>query len=252
MNGSFKLAGPGLLAGMVVVWVAALVGVDRYLKPSSPGASAMPEATPLSLRINHLCCTGCLDDVTVALQSIAWLKDASIKGRETLLSIEQAEGAARESEYEGWVDLKVPEITHIDFVEIDRVLRNKGLVASGIVVRGLPHIRFVAEVRHLCCGMCKDALEQVGKSTGGAGTGGFTGPGLARIAWIDSVMADRVKNTLTIYPRYEDAQKGIDVAELLAGLDRIGLPPFALRLEEEMSGMHASLGRAEVAALLQK
>ena len=114
----------------------------------------------------------------------------------------------------------VTNIKDIDFVEVDRILREKGMVASRIEFSGPEHFRLEAKVRHLCCGMCKDATERV--------------PALdrarTRLRWVDSITADRATHSVTVHARYQGTDDAIDVAELLGAFDEVGLPPSSLKV----------------------
>jgi len=111
-------------------------------------------------------------------------------------------------------------IAEIDFVEIDRALRERGMVASRIEFGGPQHFRLEAKVRHLCCGMCKDATDRI--------------PTLDRarnrLRWVDSVSADRAGQRITIHARYQGAGDTVDVADLLGAFDEVGLPAMSLHV----------------------
>jgi len=223
-----RLASPVLVAALTVGWFGVCMGIDyvwnRHLwEPTARNAGA-PADTPLSLRINHLCCSGCFAEVREALKKIAWLANESIGVRERLLSQEQAEGAVRALDYSGWVDVTVPDLTRVDFVEIDRVLRAEGMVTSEMQLHfpRTQHIRFVAQVKHLCCGMCVDAAQRIKEISRAQQFG--------RLRWLDSVTASHRSKEIVFHARYEES---IDVAELLGALDAIGLPAFALRVSFE-------------------
>jgi hypothetical protein len=225
-----RLASPLLVAAMGVAWFGACMTIDyvwnRHLWAATPSQDAVPADTPLSLRINHLCCSGCFSDVSDALRKIAWLGDGSVQVREKLRSREQAESGTRALDYGGWVDVRVPDVTRVDFVEVDRVLRAKGMVASEMQLRfpRTQHLRFVAEVEHLCCGMCVDAAERVREISRAQQFG--------RLRWLDSVTASRQRKEIVFHARFEES---IDVAELLGALDAIGLPAMSLRVSFEDS-----------------
>ena len=95
MIGKIKLATTPQILAMAIAWLAACMGIDfafnRDLWTDKPD---LPPTTSLALRINHLCCTGCLDDVKKALETLPWLKDAPMNVREgSLKTQEQAEVA---------------------------------------------------------------------------------------------------------------------------------------------------------------
>lgn len=223
-----RLASPVLVAALTLAWVGVCVAIDytwnRHLWEASARDAGAPADTPLSLRINHLCCSGCFADVREALKRVAWLAEETMSVRERLLSQEQAEGAVRSLDYSGWVDVTVPDLTRVDFVEIDRVLREEGMVASEMQLRfpKTAHIRFVAQVRHLCCGMCVDAAQRIKELSRAQQFG--------RLRWLDSVTASHRNKEVVFHARYEES---IDVAELLGALDAIGLPAFSLRVNFE-------------------
>ena len=64
-----------------------------------------------------------------------------------------------------------------------RALRDDGMVASQMQFGGYRHFRFEAQVRHMCCGMCKDACERMPELAATRKAGG--------LKWLDSVTAER-------------------------------------------------------------
>jgi copper chaperone CopZ len=224
MIGKIKLATSAQILGMAVAWLAACMGIDftfnRHLWTARP--EVLP-TTSLALRINHLCCTGCLDDVKKALQTLPWLKDAPMNVREgSLKTQEEAEVAGPAADYGGWLDIDVKDVSQIDFVAIDRALRDEGMVASQMQFGGVRHFRFEAQVRHMCCGMCKDACERMPELARTRQSG--------RLKWLDSVVAERATGKVTIHARYLEPDQRIDAAQLMGAMDEIGLPPFSLRV----------------------
>jgi hypothetical protein len=215
------------IAVMTVAWLGVLLAIDYVKNPhlrASEGRPGPASPAAVSLWINHLCCTGCLGEVRDALAAVPWIDAGRIQARQDVISREQAEEhPTPPSDYGGWVDVGVTRIQDIDFVEIDRVLRDKGMVASRIELRGPEHFRLEARVRHLCCGMCKDATERI--------------PALdrarTRLRWVDSITADRAQHSVTVHARYQGAGDAVDVAELLGAFDEVGLPPFSLKVRAD-------------------
>lgn len=241
MNGKIRFASNAQILALAVVWLAACMGIDytfnRHLWAGT--VEAPPSSVPLSLRINHLCCTGCLDDVKKALEGLPWLKDAPMKVREgNLRTQEQADVAGPAGDYGGWLDISVSKLDQIDFVAIDYALRAKGLVASQMQFGGVRHFRLEAMVRHMCCGMCRDAAERMPE------LGKLKQAG--RLRWLDSVTAERATGKLVVHARYLEPDERIDATELLAAMDEIGLPPFTLKVvvgAEEAPAPAAPLAR---------
>jgi len=225
MTGKIKLATSAQVLAMAVAWLAACLGIDytfnRHLWAGA--VEAPPVSSPLSLRINHLCCTGCLDDVRKALEELPWLKDAPMKVRKgRLRTQEQADVAGPAGDYGGWLDIAVSSIGQIDFVALDQALRARGFVAAQMQFGGPRHFRLEGHVRHLCCGMCRDAAErmpELGKTRQ-----------IGRLRWLDSVTGERSSAKVVFHARYLEPNERIDVSELLGAMDEIGLPPFTLKV----------------------
>lgn len=224
MIGRIKLATTPQILGMAVAWLVACMGIDfTFNRHLWTAAAQMPATTALGLRINHLCCTGCLDDVKKALQALPWLKDAPMKVREgSLKTQEEAEVAGPASDYGAWLDIDIKDVNQIDFVAIDHALRDAGMVASQMQFGGVRHFRFEAQVRHMCCGMCKDACERMPELAKTRQSG--------RLKWLDSVVAERATGKVVIHARYLEPDQRIDAAELMGAMDEVGLPPFSLRV----------------------
>lgn len=225
MTGKIRFATNMQVLAMAVAWLGICMGIDytfnRHLWTAE--VVAAPSTVPLSLRINHLCCSGCLADVQAALEALPWLKGAPMKVREgNLRTQEEADVAGPAGDYGGWLDIDVADVSQIDFVAIDRALRDEGLVASQMEFGGIRHFRLEAQVRHLCCGMCKDAAERMPELTRSRSTG--------TLKWLDSVVAERATGKVTIHARYLEPNERIDATELLAAMDEIGLPPFSLKV----------------------
>lgn len=225
MNGRVKLATSTQILALSVVWLALCMGIDyRFNRHLWAGTSAPPPVTvPLSLRIDHLCCSGCLDDVQEALHTLPWLANAAMTVRERKLPTQaQAEAAGPAGDYGGWLDIAVNDVERIDFVAIAQALRAGGFTASQMQFGGPRHFRFEAGVRHLCCGMCKDACERLPELARTRQSG--------RLRWLDSVSAERATSRVIFHARYQEPDARVDVAELLAALDAVGLPASTLRV----------------------
>ncbi len=87
---------------------------------------------------------------------------------------------------------------------------------------GLRHFRLEGRVRHMCCGMCKDACERIPELARARQIG--------RLRWLDSVTAERASGKVVVHVRYQEPGDRVDVAELLGAMDEIGLPPFSLKI----------------------
>lgn len=224
-----RFATVGQVLAMVLVWAAALFGIDYTKNPHlwNPAAvGALPaEGVHLRLWIDHLCCTGCLADVVKALGAVSSL--GVPRPQPGLMP----EGAAKErteglGEYGGYVDVPVKQVDHLDLVMIDRVLRDVGLVPRRMEVGGLEHFRLVAEIPHLCCGICKAGLDDGFSIVKAQAVKG-------QFAWLDSVTVSRERKTITAYARYLERGKTVDIGEFLAGLNFVGFAPSYVKVVVE-------------------
>jgi hypothetical protein len=225
MTSRVRLATNAQIWVMALAWFGVCMGIDytfnRHLWAGT--AQAPASSVTLSLRLNHLCCSGCFDDVRKALTALPWLKDAPMTMREgNLRTQEQAEVAGPVGDYGGWLDISTRDFQEIDFVAIDQALRGAGFVASQIQFGGPRHFRLEARVRHLCCPMCKDACERL-PEIGRARQAG-------RLRWLDSVSADRAGSRVLFHARYQEPDSRIDVTEVLATMEEVGLPPSSLKV----------------------
>ena len=238
MNGKIRLATNAQILAMALAWLVICMGIDFTFNRHLWAGTALvpPSSVPLSLRLNHLCCTSCLDGVKKALATLPWLKDAPMSVREgNLRTQEQAEVAGPAGDYGGWLDIRVKDLDQIDFVAIDQALRAEGFVTSQMLFGGLRHFRLEGRVRHMCCGMCKDACERLPELSRTRQSG--------RLRWLDSATAERSLGKVVFHARYQEPQDRVDVTELLAAMDQIGLPPFTLKVIARAEELGAPAGR---------
>src|SRR5207244_3737014 len=120
-------------------------------------------------------------------------------------------------EYGGWVDIEVKDSALIDFVAMDRALRDMGLVASRMEFGGVEHFRFEAQAKHLCCKVCEDAAQRLTELSHAMIAG--------RLGWVDSVSVHS-GHRVVVYARYLPPSKTVDVSELLAAMEQVGLLPL--------------------------
>lgn len=226
MTTRFRLATPVQMVVMTIAWLGVLVAIDYAKNPRLRAAEttpAKPETPTIGLWINHLCCAGCLGQVQDALVAIPWIDPQHVRPREPVMSNEQAEAAGPITDDGGWVDVGVADVKGLDFVEIDRVLREHGLVASRIEFGGPRHFRLDARVR--CCGMCQQAVDRILAID--------RARPIPRLRWVDSVTTDRAGQRVTVHARYQDPGDVVDVADLLGAFDEAGLPAFSLQVVAE-------------------
>jgi copper chaperone CopZ len=226
---------------MTIVWAVALCGIDLAKHPRSAsdfftsnqammGEPSKDGKPVIRLAMNHLCCTGCLGDVTKALSAVPGItvKEVPLPSQEA--ADEQAAKAG--ADYSQTLELEVKDLRFVDFVAIDRALRDAGLVADRIELSGPQHFRLEAELPHMCCGLCstgvKDGLQMV--------------KGLKaehHFKWLDSFDVDKKKKLVIAHARYDATA---DVAEFIAALNRVGFQPKSLHAETTHEGGGGATG----------
>jgi copper chaperone CopZ len=211
-------------------WVLLLFVVDYVENPrpllqafdaraNAPVAASRPH---LTLWMNHLCCSGCRDDVREALKTIPGLGDADVARPTDLPDVEKMAAATTASEtgYANRIEVDVTDLRAVDFVALDHALEKTGLVAEQLELSGVPHFRLEAQLNHICCRACSKALESgfdIAKSIRATG----------RFRWIDSISVSKERRTVVAHARYNATA---DVEELMGVLHRLGFAPSALRI----------------------
>ena len=229
------LSNPTQIITMTLLWATALFTVD-YIKHPLPlsmllgikreglGDAGRLTNPTIILRMNHLCCSGCLDDLRAALRPLTWADkvelDKSALARE---AGNQREQALNDFSNRVRIEAKAEDIARIDFMALDRAMRNAGFVAEQIEFGGIPHMRLEAQVTHLCCNLCKVAVAEGVKIAAQLPAGsGFK--------WLDNINVDRPRKTITAYTRYDSV---VDVGEFVAALNHLGFEPATLTVSRE-------------------
>jgi hypothetical protein len=218
------------LIAIALVWAALLVGYEQHTIPRSlraywvefiggstrPVASAASDRPHLKLSMPHLCCSGCLDDLRAALLPLHWLGTPQVVA--TPPSIEQANASPQDTAYANQLDLDITDLASLDFLALDRALRDAGLSAEKIEVSGIGHFGLLVELPHLCCTVCSTAadaqLERLLKL-------------VEQGRWLDSMTVNKVKKTVTVYARLNAV---VDVVDLTTALARAGFYPRSIRV----------------------
>lgn len=224
-----KFASVKAILIMIAVTILGLYALDYWKNPQlwhHEAAMASPEGGPrLILWMNHLCCTGCLDDVRKALAGTAGVDLEKATGPKELLTQAAANMEnAKLPDYGNAVTLPISELDKLDLMKVDRALRDKGLVAGRMELSGVPHFRLEAALDHLCCGMCDRSISERMSFLKAKGQGG-------QLKWIESVSVQHEKKTVVAYARYLEAGKTDDLGEFLSGLNFLGFEPQSLHIE---------------------
>jgi copper chaperone CopZ len=233
-----------LILAMILVTCAGLYALDYWKNPQlwhrGPAAQPTAEGGPrLKLWMNHLCCTGCLDDVRKALAGVPGLDSANMTGPKDLLTQKAADvPSASLPDYGNSVSVPISEMDKLDLVVVDRALRDKGLVAGRMELSGVPHFRLEALLDHLCCGMCDRSISERISFLKAKGQGG-------RLKWIESVSVEHEKKTVVAYARFLEPGKTDDVEEFLSGLNFLGFEPQSLRVATGEKMQHPPVGSSD-------
>jgi hypothetical protein len=223
-----KFASAKQIVILVIVIIVFCYAFDYYKNPQIWHKDAMAVSSEkgahLVLWINHLCCSDCLSDARKALAALPGIDAASASGPKELLTREQADqSGATLPQYGNSIDLVVSDPEKVDFVAMDKALREQGLVAGRMELSGVEHFRLAAKVEHLCCGMCaRSTQERVGFLKARAQSG--------QLRWLDSVSVDAKAKTIIADARYLQAGKSVDVTEFLGALNDIGYAPHSVQV----------------------
>jgi copper chaperone CopZ len=223
-------ATPRNLIAMALAWALFLVAYDQHANPRPlatywaefKGSSTRPTVvsegdTPrVRLSFPHLCCTGCLNDVRAALKPLAWLAPARLATEPP--PIEEVEATAPDAMTAHEIEFDILDPTQANFVLLQQALRDTGLVPDRIEVFGMGHFRLEVELPHLCCTVCSRAVDEQLKRLLRKETQG---------RWLDSVVMNHVKKTVTIYARLNAV---VDVVELTRALEQAGFAAHAIRV----------------------
>ena len=213
------------LVVMTILWAIALFGIDYAKNPKTAdslfssknmGVSAADGKPVIKLWMNHMCCTGCLSDVTKALEKIP-----NIKVRAKDLESQEAadmEATDKPKDYGNEVVLDVVDLKTIDFMAIDHALRDAGLTADRMELSGPRHFRLNAELKHICCGLCATGVRDGLEITRGLKSQGH-------FKWLDSFVVDKQKKLVVAHARYDAAA---DVNELIIALNHVGFQPTSV------------------------
>jgi hypothetical protein len=218
---------------MALLWATALFAVD-YLKHPRPlsllfgiklegsSGAVRPTKPTIILKMNHLCCSGCLDDLRTALHPLTWADKAELEkspreaGNEREQTLNDFSNRVR-------IDIKTEDVARIDFMALDRAMRDAGFVADHIEFCGIPHIRLEARITHLCCNLCEVAVEKGVKIATQPGAG-------SSFKWLDTINVDRPQKTVTAYTHDNTI---VDVGEFIAALNHLGFAPATLMVSRE-------------------
>jgi hypothetical protein len=226
---------------MIALTTLGLYALDYWKNPqlwhTRQVASVSPETGPrLTLWMNHLCCTGCLEDVRKALAGTPGVDLAKATGSKELLTQAAANMQnATLPDYGNTVALPISELDKLDLVAVDRALRDKGFVAGRMELSGIPHFRLEAALDHLCCGMCDRSISERMSFLKAKGQGG-------QLKWIESVSVEHEKKTVVAFARFLEPGKTDDVAEFLSGLNYLGFEPHSLRIATGEQMLHPPVG----------
>ena len=212
-----------------VLTCAGLFALDYVKNPQLWHRASVVQAggkqeAQLRLRINHLCCTACLDDVRRALAGLQGLQVAPQTAAKSLPTQAQADQLKTSlPEYGNTIDLSVKDFDKVDLIAIDEKLRANGLVAGQMELSGVEHFALRAEVEHLCCGLCERSIHERLAFLKARGQGG-------QFKWLDSVVVDAKDKAIIAYARYLEPGKTVDIADFISGLNEIGFAPHTLHV----------------------
>lgn len=221
---------------LIAVTCLGLYLLDYYKNPQlwhkGPAVTTSEKGPRLTLWMNHLCCTGCLDDVRKALAGLPGVDSANATGPKQLLTQSEANMmSASLPDYGNSLELPITDLDKLDLVAVDKALRDKGFVAGRMELGGVGHFRLEAALDHLCCGMCDRSINERVAFLKAKGQGG-------QFKWLDSVIVEHEKKVVVAHSRFVEPGKSVDVAEFLSGLNYLGYEPSSLRIATDERMQH--------------
>ena len=225
---------------LVIIITAGCFVFDYYKNPQlwhheTASSANAGKGARLTVWINHLCCSECLSDARQALAALPGIDAVNASGPKQLLTRAQADQTTTPlPDYGNSLELVVSDAHKLDFVALDKALRDKGLVAGRMELSGIEHFRLAAKVEHLCCGMCqRSAHERIAFLKSRAQSG--------QLRWLDSVGVDRDSKAIVAHARYLQAGSTVDVAEFLGALSDIGYVPRSVQILVHEDNEHTNL-----------
>lgn len=230
---------------MAILWLVACITIELGLKPHSVEVDSGRSGATVLLTMNHLCCSGCLDDFTKSLNSLA-VKPGIISPDDVLPPEEAGSADRGVADYSAPVILTLEseeDILALDFAQLDQALRAKGLVAGEmkLTFSRATHFRFVAHVGHMCCEACIEGAEEALVRYRNAALREN------RFQWMNSIRVRKIATEADVdgedpggeiiaYVRYVEGENDpVDVKEFLDALDVAGFAAnsIKIRLGEE-------------------
>ena len=230
-----------LVVGLMLVWAAALVGIDKTLNhaPKAIASESRQEGPQLLVTFTHFCCSGCYDKMFSAASKMSWIVSAdkpveTLKNQGEMQMEKVAEGTKIDSEYQKNTVLQLSErdIRSVDLVRVSREFQDAGLVAKHMILKNIPHFRLTAVNVHLCCGLCTGAAQSAMKiEQASMRSKGKTLNRLMRESDINAKYMptfDVNKKLETVSAEYYDEA---DVTNFSMALERAGFSPSEIRIE---------------------
>lgn len=150
----------------MVLWAAALVGVDKALNHAPAAINTMSgHGKPqIVVTFTHFCCTGCYDKMFSAAKSMSWIVTATtdrggLKRQEDMQKEKVDEATAIETLWakDSTLLLDETDLKSVDMMRLNREFRDAGLVPGRMILENIAHFRLIAVDPHLCCGLCEGA-----------------------------------------------------------------------------------------------
>jgi hypothetical protein len=200
------------IVAMTLVWALVLIVYDQLFSKHlfAPTAADVAKFTQpqVTMWMNHVGCSGGLEDVLQAITTLAWLGEPEV--------VEDASKPCGRG-----LRVNVGDVAKADFVELRNTLRSVGVVPAEVAFGGVPHFALSAKVSQLMnCPPCVQAAREAMSPKKDPKMG-------STFMWLDSARVSEEEQTITAYVRYG---YGADIRELIWTLDQAGLPPSSIRI----------------------
>lgn len=217
---ALRVSRPQQIIALTVAWALVLILTDvlfsKHLFAPSPEALTKFTRPEVRLWIDHVGCSGALEEVRQAMGGLGWVGTVEVVGGDHAGPEPAPSPCGR-----GFL-LTVTDVAQADFVTLTGALRRLGAVPGAIEFGGVPHFALKAEVTELVsCPECVVAARQAMIPERDPRLGGT-------LQWLDSARVSAEERSVTAYVRFGYVA---DVREMLQKLEQAGFAPRSLRIE---------------------
>lgn len=152
---------------MMCLWALMLIVIDKRMNVHPERAKPLGSAKnpQIVFGLNHLCCSGCFDNVFKAIKQQSWLANPGLISDKPLQSQQEAHTVKPHipATYYGEVsaDMDAGQAGIIDLMKIYRDIEAEGLALEHFKLIHVAHFKLYIVLPHMCCPTCKTAVGKI-------------------------------------------------------------------------------------------